>query len=236
MTTKRKGKNPLLKTIKIIFLVLGIIFSINLIVALTPLPFYMHYNLGVPTSDETYQRVEKVVMFGGAGMPSESNLMRLYYTAGIAKANECSVVVVHPEDSICEREMRRFLNAYGVEDRQIEFMGQGTNTRSQTVALAQQYSQLISEPLSIVTSPENMKRTLLCMRKVGFQHVIGQAAYEATVDFDLSLREQKLGGKEIIHTVESTNLRYTFWNYLQLEFVCFREYFALAYYKVKGWI
>ena len=236
MTTKQNGKKSFLKAVRIIIIAFGLFFSISLLVALTPLPFYMHYHLGVPSSETASTNYEKIVMFGGAGMPSGSNMMRLYYTAGTALVYGCQVVVVHPEDSICEREMRRFLAAYGIEDADIEFMGIGANTRSQVVALAKTHPQLLDAPLLVVTSPENMKRTLLCMRKVGFRQPKSMAAYEATVDFDLSLRNKELGGKDRVHTVESTNLRYTFWNYLQLEFVCLREYVALAYYKIKGWI
>ena len=232
MKTKQRRESPWLKVVKGIFITLGVLFFIMLLIALTPLPFYMQYHLG--NAGEKPTSVSRVVMFGGAGMPSESNLMRLYYTAEFATAYHCPVVVVHPDDSICEREMRRFLNAYGVDE--IKFMGLGSNTRSQALALSQMQSQIINESLLVVTSPENMRRTLLSMRKVGFQHVSGQAAHEATVDFDLSLRKQELGHSTQIHTVESTNLRYTFWNYLQLEFVCLREYVALTYYQLKGWI
>lgn len=233
MTAKQPRKTAIWKVIKGFFLVLGIMFFIMLVTALTPLPFYMQYHLGtsVKSTDTT---IDHVVLFGGAGMPSESNLMRLYYSADFAAAYHCPVIVVHPDDSICEREMRRFLTAYGVED--IRFMGRGSNTRSQVLALAQDSPQLTQSHLLVVTSPEHMKRTLLSMRKAGFQHVAGQAAHEATIDFDLSLRRQELGQSTKVHTVESTQLRYTFWNYLQLEFVCFREYIALAYYKAKGWI
>ena len=88
----------------------------------------------------------------------------------------------------------------------------------------------------VVTSPEHLRRTVKCFNKAGFQHVRGMAAYEGVVDFDLSLKHQKLKGKESIPSIENTNLRYTFWNYMKLEIDTYREYFALLYYRIKGWI
>jgi hypothetical protein len=75
-----------------------------------------------------------------------------------------------------------------------------------------------------------------CLNKAGFKNAIGKAAYPATVDFDLSLKKRKLGGNEAIPSIESVKMRYTFFNYLKLEITCVREYFALAYYRIKGWI
>ena len=218
---------------------LGMLFFIMIVLALTPAPFYMHYALG----NDPYEKPETtafepdyVVMFGGAGMPSESNLMRLYYTGSLARHFCIPVIIVHPEDSTCQREMKRLLVQDSVPETDILFMTEGANTRSQVLALEKAYPNFIGCNLLVVTSPENMRRTVKCLHKVGFEHVKGMSAREATVDFDLSLKKQELKGNEAIPSVESTNVRYTFWNYFQLEIVCFREYVALAYYKVKGWI
>ena len=208
------------------------------IVYLNEEPFYMHYALGDdPHGDqEAAFKPNHVVMFGGAGMPSESNLMRLYHTGRLATHFNIPVVIVHPKDSLCQSEMARMLIQDGVAPDDIAFMTEGTNTRSQVLELADAFPGLVDGHLLVVTSPEHIRRTVKCLNKAGFTHVRGMAAREATVDFDLSLRKQNLKGNESIPSVESTNLRYTFWNYFQLEIVCLREYAALAYYKVKGWI
>jgi uncharacterized SAM-binding protein YcdF (DUF218 family) len=104
------------------------------------------------------------------------------------------------------------------------------------VELMNAYPELSEKELIVVTSPEHVRRTVKCLNKVGFRNTIGKAAYPATVDFDLSLKKQKLGGNEAIPSVESVKMRYTFFNYLKLEITCLREYCALAYYKIKGWI
>ena len=217
-------------------MVLGVIFTLFLILALTPASFYMHYNLGVdPNKDTTQVFVpQHVIMMGGAAMPSAGNLMRLYYTSGIASFYDCPVTIVHPYDSICHAEMDKYLVNQGITNIFHDTIG--TNTRSQVLALAENHPELLTTNIMVVTSPEHLRRTVKCFNKAGFQHVRGMAAYEGVVDFDLSLKHQKLKGKESIPSIESTNLRYTFWNYMKLEIDTYREYFALLYYRIKGWI
>ena len=219
------------------FVVLGVVFSLFLILAITPAPFYMHYNLGQDPNQDTTQVFEPqhVIMLGGAGMPSAGNLMRLYYTAGIAKFYDCPVTIVHPYDSICHAKMDEFLENQGVMGVIIHDTI-GTNTRSQVLGLAENFPELLDTKIMVVTSPEHLRRTVKCFNKAGFQEVRGVAAYEGTVDFELSLQNQVLKGKESIPNIENTKLRYTFWNYLKLEIDVYREYLALLYYKIKGWI
>ena len=225
----------LTKSIIITFFVFGILFFTMLFLAFTSAPFYMHYRLGQdPNDDVEVSNPQLVMMFGGAGMPSEDNLMRLYNTAALARHFDVPVLLVHPEDSLCQAEMTRLLRQGGIDS--ILYMTEGANTRSQAVELMNAYPELSEKELIVVTSPEHVRRTVKCLNKVGFRNTIGKAAYPATVDFDLSLKKQKLGGNEAIPSVESVKMRYTFFNYLKLEITCLREYCALAYYKIKGWI
>ena len=225
----------LAKSIIITFFVFGILFFTMLVLAFTSAPFYMHYRLGQdPNDDVEVSNPQMVMMFGGAGMPSEDNLMRLYHTAALARHFDVPVLLVHPEDSLCQAEMTRLLRQGGIDS--ILYMTEGANTRSQAVELMNAYPELSEKELIVVTSPEHVRRTVKCLNKVGFRNTIGKAAYPATVDFDLSLKKQKLGGNEAIPSVESVKMRYTFFNYLKLEITCLREYCALAYYKIKGWI
>ena len=223
------------RIIKITFFVLGILFFVMLALAFTSAPFYAYYRLGQnPNENRTPMQPQHVVMFGGAGMPSEDNLIRLYHTAALAQHFDIPVILVHPEDSLCQAEMTRLLRQDGVDS--ILYMKEGTNTRSQALGLMAAYPELAEVPFLAVTSPEHLRRTVKCLNKVGFTNVIGKAAYPATVDFDLSLKKQKLGGNKAIPSVESVKMRYTFFNYLKLEITCVREYLALGYYRIKGWI
>ena len=225
----------LAKTIKFTIFALGVLFLAIIVLAFTSKPFYWYFNLGQNPNEETsITQPECIVMFGGAGMPSEDNLIRLYHTAALARHFEAEVILVHPKDSICQAEMTRLLNQGGIDN--IRYMTAGANTRSQALELMEAYPKLAEKPFIVVTSPEHVRRTVKCLNKVGFQNVIGKAAYPATVDFDLSLKKQNLGGNKAIPSVESVKMRYTFFNYLKLEITCVREYVALGYYKIKGWI
>ena len=226
--------------LKWLFISFGIILLLINIFALTPLPFYMHRSLGEDASwenDSTTQFTpDYIIMFGGAGMPSESNLIRLYYTAEIAGKLHKPIILVHPEDSVCQAEMTKHLVNNGISSDSIMYMTGGSNTRSQSLSLVDSFPDIISANCLIITAPEHLSRTLKCLRKCGLQNIRGIGAFENTVDFDLSLDRQALKGNKYIPDVESTNLRYTYWNYLKLEIICFREYFAMAYYWAKDWI
>ena len=223
------------RIIKITFFTLGALFFVMLVLAFTSVPFYAYYRLGQnPNKSDTLLQPRHIVMFGGAGMPSEDNLIRLYHTAALARHFDLPVILVHPEDSLCQTEMTRLLRQGGIDS--ILYMTEGANTRSQALGLMANYPELAEEPFIVITSPEHVRRTVKCLNKAGFQNAIGKAAYPATVDFDLSLKKRKLGGNEAIPSIESVKMRYTFFNYLKLEITCMREYFALAYYKIKGWI
>lgn len=223
------------RIIKITFFTLGALFFVMLVLAFTSVPFYAYYRLGQnPNESDTLMQPRHIVMFGGAGMPSEDNLIRLYHTAALSTHFEIPVILVHPEDSLCQAEMTRLLRQDGFDS--ILYMTEGANTRSQALGLMANYQELAEEPFIVITSPEHVRRTVKCLNKAGFQNVIGKAAYPATVDFDLSLKKRELGGNEAIPSIESVKMRYTFFNYLKLEITCAREYFALAYYRIKGWI
>lgn len=223
-----------------LFISLGVILLTLNILALTPAPFYMHRSLGEDPiwKKDTVNRFnpDAIIMFGGAGMPSESNLIRLYYTAEIAKKLNKPIILVHPEDSVCQAEMARYLVNSGVVFDSIMYMTGGSNTRAQAVCLVDSFPRLKNASLLIITAPEHLSRTLKCLKKCDLKSVRGVGAFESTVDFDLSLNKNKLKGNEIVPDIESTNLRYTYWNYLKLEIICFREYFATTYYWVKNWI
>lgn len=227
--------------IKKILIILGIIagsvFFIILLLAFTSAPFYMHYSLGTdPNRTKDVFEPDYVLMLGGAGMPSQSNLMRLFYAAEFANKFQTPVFVLHPKDSLCQEYMKRELVLKGVEHEKIIFFTEGSNTRSQVLQIKEKMPELSEKKLLVITSPEHLTRTVKCFNKVGFTNVRGQGAFEATVDFDLSLKDKKLEGNEFVPNVENTNMRYTFWNYLKLEIDCYREYVALTYYKLKGWI
>jgi uncharacterized SAM-binding protein YcdF (DUF218 family) len=85
--------------------------------------------------------------------------------------------------------------------------------------------------LRIVTSPEHMYRSVATFRKAGFKSVGGMASFEEAVSEKLLIGKHNKEFK-----TERLNLRYNMWNYLKYEITVVREYFAIAYYKLRGWI
>ena len=77
-----------------------------------------------------------------------------------------------------------------------------------------------------------MYRSIKSFKKAGFIHVSGFAAFEKPVD------EEKVMDKENTKDtrVRNLSLRYNMWSYLHYELLVLREYCAISYYKLKGWI
>ena len=96
----------------------------------------------------------------------------------------------------------------------------------------------MQSPILLVTSPEHMRRSVLCFHKVGFEKVGALPAFENAVEADLSFNDDELGGNKVLmpDVGQSINMRYQLWNHLKYEILIVRETVALIYYKMRGWI
>ena len=57
------------------------------------------------------------------------------------------------------------------------------------------------------------------------------------MEADFSFNDEKLGGNKAIPNIgNNIQLRYQFWNHLGYQIRVYREYLAIAFYKLKGWI
>ncbi len=223
--------------IKCLIMTVGAGFILLVAFAFTRIPYDIHRWLGYTVSEYTY-KPEYIVMLGGSGMPSESNLIRLYYLQNLAtKFPESKIIITHPHDTAVVMEMALFLTKMGVERDRISMMLKGTNTREQASELISAFPVLLSSKIVIVTSPENMYRSILTFKKLHFKKVGGEPAYENAMYVDLSYDRKKLGEKYYVPDVsENMSLRYDFWNYLKLEVIVLREFAAILFYKLNGWI
>lgn len=217
----------------------GILLLFGVIYAFTSGPFWKYYRLG--TKDINFgKQVDYIIFLGGAGWPSESNLMRAYYTAEIGnKIPGSKIIVAIPGDTADEKSTTRHianeLIFRNIDPERIIFEPEGVNTRSQALNI----NELIKKDkhIVVVTSPEYMRRSLLCFKKLGFESAGGYPAFPHALESDLSYKNKNLGGNKFVPDVdESISLRYRFWVHLQYEIIVLREYIALAYYKIKGWI
>lgn len=216
---------------------LGICFLVLCVFAFTRVPFDLHRWLG-ESSEISTLHPEALIMMGGSGMPSESNLIRLYYVAALAEQfPETEIYILHPTDTAVTALMGSHLTKMAVAADRIHLSLKGTNTREQAMELRQKYPELTGRELVLVSSPENMYRSIRVFKKAGFQKVKGVSAFENAMFVSLKYDHQKIGGTSLAPDVSGNlDLRYNFWNYLKLEITCLREFTAIIYYKLNGWI
>ena len=228
--------------LKYIFTVLGVIYLLMIIFAFTSGPFWIYYWLG--TSNITpYENTEYFILLGGGGMPEESNLMRSYATVKLAhKVPDAKIIVALPGDTAdAESSINKLANELlvkGIPAERILYEPQGTNTRAQALQVAGLDIPGIKERnITVITSPEHVKRSILTFRKAGFRNVNGQPAIHMAIESDVEFNNRDIGGKDYVPDVGSNiSFRYRFWTHLKYEIVIIREFFALFYYKLNGWI
>ena len=211
-----------------------------IILSFTSVPLWMYYHLGSP-SYKIKEKPNYIVVMSGNGMPSESGLIRTYFTAEVANEfPKAKVIVTMPtldlEDTLSGSYlMKKEIIIRGISENRILRESKGTNTRSQALSVLEMTDTLAS--ILIVTSPEHMYRSIKSFEKVGFKNVYGKSAFaresEASFDFD----DKDLGGNTFIFSIgKNKTLRYQFWSNFKLQVIVYREYCAIMFYRLKNWI
>lgn len=221
----------------------GVLFGILLILSFTSLPYWGYYWLGTSQSKLT-EKPDYIVLLGGGGMPSESNLMRAFFVSRAAKESPSSQIIIsipgNPYDSASTaRGVASELIEKGMDKQRILFEQEGTNTRAEALQLRQFNNEnLTLKSILLVTSPEHMRRAILTFKKAGFTRISALPAFENASEADFSFNDEKLGGQKLLvpDIGENTSVRYQFWNHLKYEIMIARELAALTYYKLRGWI
>jgi uncharacterized SAM-binding protein YcdF (DUF218 family) len=228
-----------LRILKIILITMGTFALVMIILAFTTAPFWIWY--GFSTKYAGINRPpDYIVVLSGGGMPSESGLIRCWYAAKTANHfPEARVIISLPGDTTDSLSsvnlMKKEMIIRGVDKARIILEAEGTNTRAQ----AMQVKKMIdgSNAILIVTSPEHLTRAVLTFKKAGFLKVDGVPAFEKVIESDITFNDSILGGRKWIPGVGGNlALRYQFWTQLKYEGMMFREFFAMVYYKLKGWI
>lgn len=222
---------------------LGGLFLIILILSFTTTPYWGYYWLGTSQSKIT-GKPEYIILLGGGGMPSESNLMRAFFVFKAAtEAPESRIIISIPgnpaDSSGTARLVAAELIRKGINEQRIRYEELGTNTRSQAIQLQQfNVEKLTDKSILLVTSPEHMRRAVLVFKKAGFTKVSALPAFENAIEADLFFEDDKLGGDKLLvpDIGGNTTVRYQFWNHLKYEILIAREIAALTYYKLRGWI
>lgn len=239
--TKIKAKSIyFLRLVRNLFMLIGIFSSICFLLALTSQPYWWYHWLGTSKS-EMKEKPSTIILLGGGGMPSQSALMRSWYVEKASKSfPDATIIIAMPgelEDSLSTPLlMKKELVLRGVNTEQISFENEGPNTRAQ--ALNCQGLVKMQSPILLITSPENMRRSVLCFQKVGFEKVNALPAFENAAEADLTFKDDELGGNKLLvpNVGNNINMRYQIWNHLKYEILIAREMVALTYYKLRGWI
>lgn len=217
-------------------------FIILCILAFTTLPFHMYHKLA------TYSMPGKlppkaIVMLSGAGIPSENGLIRAYFTATMAaKYPDAVVIIAAPGDtsdtSSDPVRIAQELVLRGVDPLRIFYEPDGKNTRGQALNLANKSGiDLKNAYIILVTSPEHITRAVKTFNRAGFSWVSGLPTFETSLSEDLTFVDEELKGNKIAPSIgRNLQFRYQFWNHLKYEILVIREYIALGFYKLKGWI
>jgi len=205
------------------------------VLAFTEIPYWAYYRLA-SVEDVIEGKPETIIIMGGDGMPSPSGLMRCYYGAEKALLfSEAKIIIALPsseEDSSKQLNlMAHELVIKGVDTNRIQFAKKGFNTRSQALEIATMLTNK-SEKLLIVSSPEHMYRCIASFKKLGFLEVGSNPAFEKPN----SEKELMDRSKEKDKRIKNLTLRYNLWSYMQYEIIVLREYLAITYYWMKGWI
>lgn len=213
----------------------GLLSLVMVVLACTRMPFDAHRWLG-SAAGECGAPVETIVVLGGSGMPSGPELVRMYHAAELAAQwPNARVVVIHPGPPSTLNAMADELRLRGVGEERITLLNEGNNTREQALLLERLMTKRVS--MAVVTSPENTYRTVRTFRKAGLSEACGAPAWDNAMMHNFDYGHKAIGGKTWVPDVSGDpGLRYTFWNYLKLEVTCLREYVAIAYYKLNGWI
>jgi uncharacterized SAM-binding protein YcdF (DUF218 family) len=136
--------------------------------------------------------------------------------------------------------MKKELVLRGVDARRISFEAVGTDTRAQAMNQVRNVKcemQGKGCSILIITSPEHLYRAVLTFKKAGFARVDGMPAFETTIESELAFDDRLLGGKIWMPSIgNNITLRYQFWTQLRYEQLIIREWLAIGYYWLNGWI
>ena len=228
---------PAKKILKYILFISGIFFLLLSALAFTRIPFDVQLWLG--TSESKYSFTpDYIVMMGAGGMPEGENLIRLFYTLQAARTYpEAKIILAQSIDTAVSNYMKVELAYHHIDSTRIFVENSGTNTRGQALAVADDFKDALKKNVVIVSSPLHMRRAVKVFRKIGFKNVGGEPCFAQSVFPDLTYNHNKIGGKRYLPDVSSSmKIRYNFWNYLGIEIGCIREFCAMIYYKMNGWI
>lgn len=223
---------------------LSVLLTLIIGLAFTTGPYHLYHWLGNSHSEYRF-RPDYIIVPGSSGYPSSPVMMRLWYAAQLQKKYPgANIILSHPVDTTAdnrfqeEEVVRAELIMRGVDSSRIFMLTNGRNTREEALNIIGSFPELRHKNCVIVTSPEHVRRAILCFSREGVKHIGGLPAFEQPVGANLSI--DKMGpygqGQSFPVFGGSLLLRYEFWTQLKYELLCCRELAALGWYALMDWI
>ncbi len=124
----------------------GAVAVIAIILAFTTAPFWTWYGIGSKKAGINRQP-DYIVLLGGGGMPSESGLMRSWYTARVASYFSHSTIIIalpgiEKDTSSSVNLVKKELILRGISPGRIVLESAGTNTRAQALNIIERISNI----------------------------------------------------------------------------------------------
>ncbi len=206
-------------------------------------PFWVYYWLGTG-KPALAEPPSYIVVLGGGGMPSESGLIRTYYTAKAAKLNPDAAIIIALPGNISDtassvQQMKEELVIRGIDPNRILFEPEGRNTRAQAMNVYKILGGINpSVSICLITAPEHMRRAFLTFKKAGFSKIGAYPTFEQAIEGDITFNDHALGGRQgpLPAIGKNINLRYRFWTHLHYTELILKEFVAIGFYWIKGWI
>ncbi|MDD3636786.1 MAG: YdcF family protein [Bacteroidales bacterium] len=180
-----------------------------------------------------------IVLMGAGGTPGSESLLRCYYSAEAAHEFPATkIIIAFPADT-ADFENRKYimmineLMQRGIDSSRIFSEVQGHNTYTQAVNIRQMISP--DNTILIITSPVHTYRSIKTFEKQGFKNVRAQGTTEGYTEADLFLSKADRD-KKIKSPDANPGLRCDIWRFLQYEIAVLREWTAIAWYKLKGYM
>ncbi len=245
----KKPFRILLRTLRIALMSVGLLALLFIAVQFSPLPWRAYKGLWKVPSPSTESPTHILVM-GGSGIPGESGLMRTFYAAQAAREHpDADLFIAMPlgaADSPASQAYRDEIQLRGISAERIHILEGGRNTREQALRLAELLAKETHDTcVLIVTSPEHTRRTAAAIRKTCEVPLHAFPAFPISLEDPLPWSAAELDTPEAAPATpliavpdigSSMRLRYTLWANLRYTHEAFREYAALFYYRLRGWI
>ncbi|OQC60957.1 MAG: hypothetical protein BWX51_00620 [Bacteroidetes bacterium ADurb.Bin012] len=225
--------------IKWILMIFGSIYFVMIVLSFTSVPFWAYYRLG--SKFPLACQPNYIIVMGAGGMPGPESLLRCHYGTQIAKRYpEAKIIIALPtiSEDIYKSHAHKMLEEmviHGIDSSRFLFETEGTNTREQAKNIAKLKGVGAKDCFLIITSPEHVFRSVKVFRKVGLENCGGLPSFSKELPTELLLSEDENLQKQLPPD-RSPSLRYNMWNYLKLEISVLREYVAIVWYWLNGWI